>query len=189
MDALPVPSKGLLISHTPPNKFRGEWAPITKDWIPRGVWNVKEYCQFLLFGLVDYINTEHCLLVHWDGYAVNRRNWDDRFLDYDYIGSPWPKWLNPSRVGNGGFSLRSKRWLEKASQTQDWDGTPEDDWCCNKRRDEFEKAGLKIAPLSVASRWGIEHPVEEHPRRSAGDTFGFHGFFHPSTQLLRLFKQ
>ena len=34
-----------------------------------------------------------------------------RFFDYDYIGAPWPNnFVN--RVGNGGFSLRSKKFLE-----------------------------------------------------------------------------
>lgn len=185
-----MPAKGLLISHEKPSiAFGGEWTPITKDWIPRGQWNLYEYSRFLIYGLVDYIDTDHCILVHWDGYAVNRHCWDNRFLDYDYIGAPWPQWLNPARVGNGGFSLRSKQWLRACSQTPCWMGVPEDDWCCHQNRHLFEKAGMRIAPVSVASKWGIEHPIEECPKRTVNDTFGFHGFFHSEVQRYRLFKQ
>ncbi len=43
------------------------------------------------------------------------RNNIDKFLYYDYIGAPWPLDTNSnkSRVGNGGFSLRTKRIMEK----------------------------------------------------------------------------
>jgi len=43
-----------------------------------------------------------------------------KFLQYDYVGAPWPKYCKVTRVnlGNGGFSLRTKsvmiRILEKA---------------------------------------------------------------------------
>jgi len=46
----------------------------------------------------------------------------ERFLDYDYIGSPWDP-LNPcvkhttTQVGNGGFSLRSRQKSEKICET------------------------------------------------------------------------
>lgn len=39
------------------------------------------------------------------------RNDIDKFMEYDYIGAPWPKNQNDNIlcVGNGGFSLRSKK--------------------------------------------------------------------------------
>ena len=41
-----------------------------------------------VYRLREYVKTEHLLLVHADGFVVHPECWDDRFLDYDYIGSP-----------------------------------------------------------------------------------------------------
>ena len=30
------------------------------------------------------------MVVHADGFIVHPEMWRDEFLDYDYIGSPWP---------------------------------------------------------------------------------------------------
>ena len=92
----------------------------------------------IAYELGDYIETEYVLLVHYDGFVVHPEKWQDEFLKYDYIGSPWPVptpgkvhsyhdiYGNISRVGNS-VSLRSKRFLEfprKAQLTwqKDWEG-------------------------------------------------------------------
>jgi hypothetical protein len=55
------------------------------------------------------------LVAQWDGFVWQHRMWDPAFLDYDYIGAPWPAHLTRGeqhrnhRVGNGGFSLRSRK--------------------------------------------------------------------------------
>jgi hypothetical protein len=50
-------------------------------------------------------------VIQWDGYVVNAEAWDPAFLDCDYIGAKW-YWHDPgTRVGNGGFSLRSRKLL------------------------------------------------------------------------------
>ena len=36
-------------------------------------------------------NTYNAMLIHSDGYVINPSAWRDDFLDYDYIGAPWPK--------------------------------------------------------------------------------------------------
>lgn len=182
---LPIPSKGLLISNVKPSRaFGGEWAPITRDWIPRGEWNRAEYSRFMLQGLVDYVDTEFCITVQWDGYGVNKRNWDNRFLNYDYIGSPWPKNLNVGRVGNGGFSLRSRKWISHCANPLDSPDfyapqvkASEDCYFCTAYREYYEKAGLRIAPLPLALKWGLEHRTEEYPRWEVNGCFGFHGFY------------
>lgn len=142
----------------------------------------------MIQGITDFIDTEFCLTVQWDGFGLFKQNWLPQFLEYDYIGAPWPAHMNPARVGNGGFSLRSKRWLDAAANPFDappYSGEVEDDWACHQNRSFYESKGCKIAPLHVAARFSIEWPVEEYPSWTIRDCFGFHGHFTPETALLR----
>lgn len=80
------------------------------------------YQRFMIEELNAYVETGHCLVVQADGFICDPSRWRDQFLGYDYIGAPWPEciadydgWvvrLDRNRVGNGGFSLRSKKLLE-----------------------------------------------------------------------------
>lgn len=203
-NVLPLSSRGLLLSTQPPTfDFGGTWVELPSYWCPRGTWgktpgpngewNHYEYSRFMLFGLVDYIETRHCIVCQHDGYGIQPQNWRNEFLHYDYIGAPWPAKMNVGRVGNGGFSLRSRRWLECASsplRSPPFDSPnvhgSEDCYFCTVYRDFYERSGMKIAPVAVAARWSLEHPVEEHPRRTATDCFGFHGAFTPETKKLIL---
>ena len=90
--------------------------------------NLQDYSIFILRELFEYINTEYVLVIQHDGFILNPKFWNPEFLNYDYIGAPWPNkliisgeynlTLNVSKnvVGNGGFSLRSKRLLEATSK-------------------------------------------------------------------------
>src|SRR4051812_43965512 len=70
------------------------------------------YSRFVLKSLLHHVTTQHVLLIQWDGYVVNPQAFDPAFLECDYIGAKW-FWFNDGmRVGNGGFSLRSRRLLE-----------------------------------------------------------------------------
>ncbi len=74
--------------------------------------DIDEWNRKILYDLIKYVDTDFCLLIHDDSCVVNPEMWTDEFLDYDYIGAPWPEGSQPYRVGNGGFSLRSKRLLD-----------------------------------------------------------------------------
>lgn len=50
--------------------------------------DINQYSDFCLT-LNNYFTNEFILLVQNDGFIVNSNLWDDRFLDYDYIGAPW----------------------------------------------------------------------------------------------------
>ena len=39
---------------------------------------------------MEHIQTSHCLLIQSDGFVLFPDKWDDSWLDYDYIGAPWP---------------------------------------------------------------------------------------------------
>ena len=130
-----------------------------------------------VYEMGDYIDTDFALLVHYDGYVVNSDMWRDEFLDYDYIGSPWPLPKvedlttyrdihgNLCRVGNS-VSIRSKRLMDfprKANipWTSEKGWFNEDGFICCRNRHLFEEAGMKFAPLELAIYFGHENMIEE----------------------------
>jgi hypothetical protein len=146
----------------------------------------RDYSRFMLRELCQQIETGHVLNVQWDGFVLNGREWDPAFLDYDYVGAPWPHFSDGHNVGNGGFSLRSRRLLE-ACRDLPADGSQlEDVMICRQWRPELERRGIRFAPESLARRFSYER-TKPH-----GDEFGFHGAFNlvrllPRREALRLF--
>ncbi len=140
----------------------------------------------MVYELKDHINTEFCLVVHADGFVIHPELWRDEFLDYDYIGAPWPLPTNDyayrdskgeiSRVGNS-VSIRSKRLLDYPSEHQlKWekgydDFYNEDIFLCCIHKNEMEEHGLKWAPLDVAVKFGREHMI---PENAGVEPFSFH---------------
>ncbi len=177
---IPHPCEKLLICSEPAPGFTGKQMPLPSPWAKNGKWEVADMADFLLTGLHDYIKTDVAIVVHDDGYALNRANWADEFLDFDFIGAPWPRhfsWVKPDRrVGNGGFSLRSSRWLKRASELYRLPrGESEDMYVSIKHLDHFIHADCRIAPVDVALRWSFEHTIEEFPNWKMLDSFGWHG--------------
>lgn len=124
----------------------------------------------MLHELAVHIRTSHVLIVQWDGFITHAELWRPDFLSVDYIGPPWYHGGHPGIVGNGGFSLRSKRLLDTLASLQNIDTTePEDMVICVHRRAELEREhGIRFAPLEMAQDFGCEYG---HYRA----TFGFHG--------------
>jgi hypothetical protein len=130
-------------------------------------------------GALDYFETSHMLKCTWDGFILNPHVWDDSWLDYDMIGSPWQERCGfNNRVGNSGFSLQSRKFLETARKYKNSNyqrGYPADVWLCQTMYDIFKAEGVKYAPAGVAGKFGWESYIESGeagPDRS----FGFHGF-------------
>ncbi len=48
-----------------------------------------DYSRFVMKELLPHVETEHVLLIQWDGYVVHPDAWSDDFLHYDYIGARW----------------------------------------------------------------------------------------------------
>jgi hypothetical protein len=131
----------------------------------------RAYSHFLLNDLVRHIRTAHCLIVQWDGFVLDPRQWDHAFLDFDYIGAPWPQFQDRFQVGNGGFSLRSRRLLEACSDSEFRPEHPEDVAICRTNRALLEKKHhIRFADLATARRFAFE-------RTATAPTFGFHGAF------------
>lgn len=137
-----------------------------------------DYSRFVLRQLHAHIATPFALVVQWDGFVLNGILWTSAFFDYDYIGAPWP-WHPTMRVGNGGFSLRSKRLLEASASLPDLPAaTNEDEFICKTHRHRLEQEqGLVFASEAVAERFSFERGVPDRP------TFGFHGMFNMSRCL------
>ena len=140
--------------------------------------NIDDFNYKIAYDLCDYIDTEYVLLVHHDGFVIHPEKWRQEFLDYDYIGSPWPipsdgkmhcfhdVYGNWVRVGNS-VGIRSKQLLEfprKANLewTRDEEGLyNEDIFLCCRHKHDIEAAGMKIAPLEVAKYFGHEMTIPE----------------------------
>lgn len=135
-----------------------------------------DYCGFMVAELGEFVEARFCLSIHWDGFIIRPEKWNPRFLDYDYIGAPWPpEWKDRNvRVGNGGFSLRSKRLLELGKDLDFSQSTSglEDNFLCIEQRDFLLSKGIKYAPPEIAVQFSWENPVPEGQRANA---FGIHG--------------
>lgn len=133
------------------------------------------YSNFIIKNLAPYIETSHVLIIHADGYVINWEAWDDSWLQYDYIGATW--WYKDNmNVGNGGFSLRSKRLQEILAQQQIPQEYihPEDHCICRIYRESLERDfGIKFAPEEVANSFSIE--AYNTPENRYCGSFGFHG--------------
>lgn len=138
------------------------------------------YSEFVIYSLHYYITTPYVLIVQSDGWMLNADNWDDRWFDYDYVGGythaavegnqlyMWYGWegntTNPYVVQNGGFSLRSHKFLEAPSRygiTRRWQENAEfmneDIQLCCFMRPALDALGLKFAPFEVAKYFSFEH--------------------------------
>src|SRR4051812_11562120 len=129
------------------------------------------YSHFMLTRLADHIRTSHALCIQWDGFVLNGHGWDPQFLDFDYIGAVWPQFSNGYNVGNGGFSLRSRRLLDASRELPFDREVAEDVLICRRYRQDLEEKGLRFAPEWVARSFSYERTAP------SGEEFGFHGCF------------
>lgn len=133
-----------------------------------------EYSRFVLKELCEHISTPYVLLVQWDGYVLDPRAWRPEFLHYDLIGAKWHWYKDGMTVGNGGFSLRSRRLLEaiRSSQFPFIPDSPEDDQICRVYQPELiSDFGIRFAPEHIADIFSYECSTPEV------STFGFHGLY------------
>lgn len=139
---------------------------------------IDEWNKNIVFELGSHINTDFALLVHPDGFVVHPESWNEKWLEYDYVGSPWPL-PSPTdevsyrdyrgvlrRVGNS-VSLRSKKLLDLPKKlNMEWKAfhgfTNEDGYICVNMRHVFEENGCKFSPFIDAIRFGREVRLPEN---------------------------
>jgi len=142
--------------------------------------------------------------VQHDGWALDAKNWNDDWFNYDYIGGPSHAALMPSGefstlyqwcmdgkdykdaliVQNGGFSLRSKKFLEAPSKHGIMRRNFPEAMLNNEDvqlgcflRPAMEKVGIKYAPLEVAKYFSFEHFGPIHNGMNSTKIFGHHSRF------------
>jgi Protein of unknown function (DUF5672) len=149
-----------------PGPFRCEMVPALKS--------LDDYTRFCLQEMPKRIGTGFVLIVQWDGYLLDPAAWSPGFLRYDYIGAPYLEtgsntdWI----VGNGGFSLRSRRLLAALPSLPIITGLNEDRIISQTFRQMLERDHhIRFAPEKIADRFSFEQ------RRLHPSTFGFHGVF------------
>ena len=147
------------------------------------------YSHFVLKELRPRITTGHVLLVQWDGYVVNPGAWDAAFLECDYLGAKWFWHEDGMRVGNGGFSLRSRRLLAALGDSRITLVDAEDTTIGRTFRPLLEREyGIRFGSEELADKFAFEAAYR------IGKPFGFHGLFNfwqvmPPAELATLTAQ
>lgn len=126
--------------------------------------SIQGYSDFCVKELANYFDTDFVMVAQWDGFIWHPELWEAEFLAYDYIGAPWPDVLlthgapKKFNVGNGGFSIRSKR-LQNFLRDDDniTLHKAEDVAICQLNRAYLEKCGFTFAPYEVAERFSLEN--------------------------------
>jgi hypothetical protein len=151
--------------------------------------NLIDYSKFILLELFKHIKTDYVLLIQHDGFVLNADSWNPSYLDYDYIGAPWPNKLiiqgeykmgldlSKNLVGNGGFSIRSKKLLQETSKFNlDNINFPiiEDLLIGYYFFETLIKLGIKFPTAKLAASFSIE-TEEAAYGHNLNNTFGFHG--------------
>lgn len=147
----------------------------------------KGYNEFVAMTLWQYVSADFALLVQNDGYITDGKLWTDEFLMHDYIGAPWPipkdnnTYRTPggrlARVGNGGFSLRSRKLMRAPTIlglefTDNGTGFPhEDGFLCVHYREVLENDGVRFAPVELAARFSTELTVPETVKSFGGHKY------------------
>jgi hypothetical protein len=149
--------------------------------------SIDDYSYRTIYELPHFIKTDFALIIQQDGFVVNVSSWREEFLAFDYIGAPWTlprdsfsyrdRLGKIVRVGNGGFSMRSKRLLDLANALNlPWEPFHgyynEDGFICCKNRHLYEANGCKFAPIEVAAHFSREALIPEFEHIVP---FGFHG--------------
>lgn len=124
--------------------------------------NFREYNQLMLKGVAQHVTSGHALYVQYDSMVHQNNAWQDAFLDYDYIGAPWPNEPEGKNIGNGGFSLRSAKFLEACQDEEiqllvKYSYISEDKCLGNDFRPLLEsRYNMQFAPTVVAQKFSYE---------------------------------
>jgi hypothetical protein len=141
-------------------------------WVKTNADNAIDATKLAWFEVPKHILSTHWLWVHWDSWIINPAAWTDAFLDYDFVGAPWPttSWPPPHNVGNGGFSLRSQAMTDYVRRKKLDFYHPEDVGLCVYYRALLQYQGFRWPDARLAQQFSAEmvwpHGVVP---------FGFHG--------------
>jgi hypothetical protein len=163
----------LVFTDRPAQFIRGDRQVITvPDWPDKLGWS---RCHW--YDVPLHVRTSHTLTIQWDSWVVDPSMWRDSYLEYDYIGAPWPFHAKDGMtVGNGGFSLRSTkllRFIHKHRAQFPCITDSDDDLYCRAYRPRLQDAGFIWAPEPLAYDFAFECGRPDQTARH----FGFHAIF------------
>ncbi len=149
------------------------WNATTLIQIPK-ITSIEEYNELVLAEAWKHVETNFVQIIQWDGHVINPNAFRQQFLEVDYIGAVWPH-HKKRRVGNGGFSLRSRKLMKAVdgllSDVPDWRTIPEDELICRILGERLENEhGLTFAKGILAQKYSVEWNFEDNVV-----PFGFHG--------------
>ena len=143
--------------------------------------DAKEHSRICLHEVGDKLDTNYVMFVQYDGFPVNKDAWTDEFLNYDFIGAPIKQDTNSWEfnnenfvIGNGGFSLRTKKLMMLTKHMEQIfiegndTGWLEDLLITKIHREELEELGIKFPSIELG------HQFSRGERAGQPDTFGFH---------------
>lgn len=175
---------------TTPSKFkpemvrtiggRGRIDQITVHFVESGP--REDYERQIICDLPKWFSTEFCLFQEWDSAIINPSAWNPNWLKYDFIGAPWPydfhepgypPCIRENCVGNGGFSLRTRRFANETSMlftelAPPLSGLLSDAWICRTAEPYLDRAGMRFAEEDEALKFSCEN-------RFYNGQFGIHG--------------
>lgn len=164
--------------------------------------NYDDFSVFCLKEMHNFIDTKYMIYCHGDGFVVNPDRWTNEFLNYDYIGAPWPRhnlayschrWPAVKQayersngeysVGNGGFSFRSKKLMQTVASmySEEHFKIPEDLVICVILRKQLEEMGFNfVKDILLAASFSCEARQVDGYILSSDQSLGFHcGETHP----------
>lgn len=189
VDALEYSSKDIkfgavkIVSHICPRMRHA--SGIEFSYTPK-IKSIDQWNHDIIYELWRHIDTPYAILIHPDGFIVNPQSWRPEFLEYDYVGAPWPlptdnySYRDAAgeivRVGNS-VSLRSKKIMRLPTELElPWreyyGNTNEDGFLCCHNRLELERCGVKFAPIEVAKWFSRETEIPEN--QDVDEPFAFH---------------
>ncbi len=148
------------------------WPQYKTVEIPK-IATIEEYNRIMLGMVPQTAETDFVLVIQFDGFILNGTAFVPNFFDFDYIGAVWPDYPF-MRVGNGGFSWRSRKLLDAVMELAPLrpPGQAEDLFICRTLRPLLEaRYGCVFADEGTARLFSYEIVPEVRP------AFGFHGLF------------
>lgn len=154
------------------------------DNIPINKMNYSEFNNFCFRVVPFFVKTEFALYTQTDGFPLNPHLWKDEFFQYDYVGAPWPNyWIKQiywvdgltgyPYGGNGGFSLRSKQFMQLSSQLDYAIGWNEDEYLCFEKINLFLEKSIKFSNIEIGKQFSLESNWSDH-HNDLNQVFGFH---------------
>jgi hypothetical protein len=165
---------------------------ISHEFCPK-MSNIDEWNYAAIYELPKHVETEFCILIHDNGFIVNVDSWKDEFLEYDYLGAPWPlptdnfsyRDINGNIIRQGNsVSLRSKKLLDvPIKYNLEWKPfhgfTNEDGFICVNYRHVYLEDGCKFGDIDIAKYFSRETELSENKDL---EPFAFHNYLGKNKQ-------